>query len=210
MNCLHRVRSTFVFMAALAVATAARSQEAKEPALIPLDEKVVAQRIKDLEQACAETGKLVAYLDCGSQVKSTPTDGVVLTWIPGQTFLFPSKEEGIPATQVSVAYDTTRVVFEISGLDPQRRYEVGLTWWDYDNGARTQMVTVGSPDRRQVQMAIPAIRLPNFREAQQKPAEKHFSLPVRLASDGKMQLIVHQVTGPNVVISELWVVQKKD
>jgi hypothetical protein len=109
-----------------------------------------------------------------------------------------------------VAYDTTRVVFEISGLDPRRRYEVGLTWWDYDNGARTQMVTVGSPDRRQVQMAIPAIRLPNFREAQQKPAEKHFSLPVRLASDGKMQLIVHQVTGPNVVISELWVVQKKD
>ena len=87
----------------------------------------------------------------------------------------------IPATQASVAFDTARVVFEISGLDPQRHYEVGLTWWDYDNGARTQMVTVGSPDHRQVQMAIPAIRLPNFRDAQQKPAEKQFSLPVRLA-----------------------------
>ena len=78
MNCLHRVRSTFVFMAALAVATAAWPQDAKEPALIPVDEKVVAQRIKDLEQACAETGKLVAYLDCGSQIKSTPADGVAV------------------------------------------------------------------------------------------------------------------------------------
>ncbi|MHB8955049.1 MAG: hypothetical protein ACYC4U_18905, partial [Pirellulaceae bacterium] len=173
-------------------------------------DKVVAQRIKDLEQACADTGKLVAYLNCGSQIKSTPSDGVQLTWVPSQVYLFPSQEAGIPATQASVAYDTTRVVFEITGLDPQRHYDVGLTWWDYDNGQRTQMVTVGSPGHRQVHMAIPAIRLPNFKEAGQKPAEKRFSLPVRLARDGKMQLIVHQVTGANVVISELWIVQRKD
>jgi hypothetical protein len=134
---------------------------------------------------------------------------VKLTWIPGQAYLFPSKVEGVPITQATVAFDTARVVFDISGLDPQRHYEVGLTWWDFDNGDRTEMVTVGSPKHQQVQMAIPAIRLPNYRDAKQKPAEKQFPLPVRLARDGKMQLIVHQVTGANVVISELWIVELK-
>ena len=162
-----------------------------------------------IEQACGDKGTLAVYLDCGSQLEATGTGGVKLTWIPGQTYLFPSKVEGVPATQASVAFDTSHVVFELSGLDPQRRYEVGLTWWDYDNGDRTEMVTVGSPKHRQVQMAIPAIRLPNYKDARQQPAEKRFSLPVRLARDGKMQLIVHQVTGANVVISELWIVELK-
>jgi len=185
------------------------SQGTAKPALIPANGEEVAQRLKALEQACGDKGTLAVYLDCGSQLDATGSGGVKLTWIPGQAYLFPSQVEGVPATQASVAFDASRVVFEISGLDPQRRYEVGLTWWDYDNGDRTEMVTVGSPNHRQVQMAIPAIRLPNYKDAHQKPAEKRFSLPVRLARDGKMQLIVHQVTGANVVISELWIVELK-
>jgi hypothetical protein len=197
-------------LAIVAGVAVARPQESVKPSLIPTDEREVAQRIKTLEQACGDKGKLAAYLDCGSQLQATGSGGVKLTWIPGQTYLFPSKVEGVPSTQASVAFDAVRVVFEISGLDPQRHYEVGLTWWDYDDGDRTEMVTVGSPNHRQVQMAIPAIRLPNFKNANQKPAEKRFPLPVRLARDGKMQLIVHQVTGANVVISELWIVERQE
>ena len=59
----------------------------------------------------------------------------------------------------------------------------------------------------QHQLCIPAIRLPNFKDDGQLPAEKRFTLPVTFAREGKMQLAVHLVTGVNAVISELWIWQ---
>ena len=194
-------------LAALIFTRPALSQESKEVALIPVDSQVLVQRKKAVADAYRDKGKLVAFLDCGSQMESTEAGGVKLTWIPGSAYLFPATVEGIPATQASVAFDVSRVVVDICGLHTKQKYEIGLTWWDYDNGARTQMVTVGSVDGRNVHMAIPAIRLPNFKDDRQKPAEKRFRLPVNLARDGKMRLVVQQVTGANAVISELWVAQ---
>ncbi len=81
------------------------------------------------------------------------------------------------------------------------------SWWAYDNGSRTQSVVVGSPDGRLVRLAVSAIRLPNFKDSKQLPAERRFQLPVVFSQDGKLRLVVQRVDGGNTVISELWVGQ---
>jgi hypothetical protein len=185
------------------------TQDQSEPKLIPVEEKVIQTRVEELKKACDDTRQLVAYLDCGTQRESVPAEGVKVTLVSGKPYRFASDAVDVPETLTTVAFDETRVVFEISGLDPHKQYEAGVIWWDYDDGQRTQMVTVASPDRRQVQIAIPAARLPNFKHAKQKPEGKKIALPVQMARDGKLQLLVQPVTGPNAVVSEIWVVEKK-
>jgi hypothetical protein len=184
-------------------------QEAAEPKLIPVEPKAIETRCAELKKACGDVGQLVAYLDCGSQKESVPAEGVKVTWVSGKAFAFPSDATDVPASAATVAFDESRLVFEISGLDPRKNYEAALSWWDYDDGQRTQQVTVASSDRRQVQIAIPAARLPNYRQAKQKPDTKRVALPVQMARDGKLLLLIEPVTGPNAVVSEIWIVEKK-
>lgn len=185
------------------------AQDPAEPKLIPVEDKVIQRRVEELQKACDDTRQLVAYLDCGAQRESVPAQGVKITAVAGKPYRFASEAADVPETLSTVAFHESRIVLEISGLDPQKQYEAGVIWWDYDDGQRTQMVTVASPDRRQVQIAIPAARLPNYKSAKQKPESKTIALPIRMAREGKLQLLIQPVTGPNAVVSEIWVVEKK-
>ena len=125
----------------------------------------------------------------------------------GKPYRFAAEAEGVAPTEPTIFFHESQVVFEISGLDRSRRCMMGLTWWDYDDGSRTQSVLVASPDRRRVRLAVPAIRLPNYTTDGQPAMERRFSLPVTFARDGRMQLVVLGVTGANAVVSELWIWQ---
>lgn len=205
--------STFLLFAGIAVVgvvpVAGAAEDKPEVKLIPDDPKAVAARVKSLTESAPKGAKLVAYLNCGTQRESIAGKDVKIAWKSGEPYLFRSEAKGVPATQPTIFFDANRVTFELAGLDRSRRYMVGLTWWDYDAGGRTQMVAVGSPDGRLVRMAVAAIGLPNYTATGQLPAERRFSLPVTFARDGRMSLVVQRVTGANAVISELWVWQLK-
>jgi len=187
-----------------APSTAADSQAVK---LIPASREAIALREKSLAAKAPKGAKLVAYLDCGTQRESTAAGKVKIACVSGQPYRFPLEAPGDFPTQATIFFDAERVVFEISGLDRTRRYLAGMTWWDYDNGSRTQSVLVGSPDRRLVRLAVPAIRLPNHKVSKQPPAERRFQLPVVFAQEGKLRLVVERIDGANAVISELWIWQ---
>ena len=185
----------------------ARDASAQEPALTAVEVQVIAQRQKALADAAPEGAKLVGYLNCGSHRETTIEGGVKIVCPAGIPYRFPSEAEDVPETGPTIFYDAGMVAFELSGLDRKHRYRVGISWWDFDDNQRTQMVTAGSPDGRLVRIAVPSIRLPNYTTDKQPPAERDFFLPVTFARDGKMQLAVRGVTGANTVISEMWVWQ---
>ncbi len=191
----------------LIFATAAFAQTA--PKLIPVEPKVIADREKSLTETGPEGATLVAYLNCGCQAESTTTETVKITWVPSLIYQFPSEAEEALPTQSTVFYGGNEVVFKITGLDRKKRYMTGLTWWDYDAGARTQSVVVGSPDSRLVRLAIPGIHLPDYTVNKQLPAEKRFILPVSFSRGGEMKLSVRRVGSTNAVISELWIWEVK-
>jgi hypothetical protein len=186
---------------------AAAEEKPAEVTLLPANPEAVAERRRALSEAGPRGARLVAYLDCGSQRQSAAADPVKITWIPGQVYQFRSEAPGVGPTQSSVFFDAAQVVFDLDGLDRAKHYLAGLTWWDYDDGGRTQSVVAGSPDGRLVRLAVSAIRLPNYTSDAQPPDERRFHLPVVFARDGRMRLSVEQVTGANVVISELWIWQ---
>jgi hypothetical protein len=188
---------------------AAAAEEAPEAKLIPIDREVIAAREKALADAAPEGAKLVAYLDCGSQRESTTGDAVKIALVQGKPYQFPSEAAGVPPTQPTVFFHEEQIVFKLSGIERGKRYLLGLTWWDYDDGSRTESVLIGSPDARLVRLAITAIRLPNYTTDGQPPAEKRFPLPVTFAREGEMRLIVLGVTGANAVVSELWIWELK-
>jgi hypothetical protein len=185
----------------------AAADDPQAVALIPASREAIAAREKALSEKAPKGATLVAYLDCGAQRESTTSDKVKVVSVSGKPYQFPSEAPGVPAAQATIFHDTEEVAFEIRGLDRTRRYLAGMTWWDYDNGNRTQSVVVGSPDGRLVRLAVSAIRLPNFKDSKQLPAERRFQLPVVFSQDGKLRLVVQRVDGVNTVISELWVWQ---
>lgn len=190
---------------AISASLSVAGEDPAEPKLIPVDPKTIFAREKSLAEAAPEGAKLVAYLDCGAQRESTTTDAVKIAFVQGKPHRFQSEAEGVLPTQPVIFFHEQEVVFTLSGLDRTKRYLAGLTWWDYDDGGRTQSVVVASPDRRRVRLAVTAIRLPNYTTDEQLPAEKRFQLPVTFARDGRMQLTVLHVTGANAVVSELWI-----
>lgn len=204
-----RTLALFALMGSLLASAAGYVAGAEPPQfpLIPVDEKVLAERIKSLAEEAPEGAKLVAFLDCGSQVETTKESPVGIRKLKGDAYQFRADDVEVSATQPTIFFDSDRVLFELSGIDRTGRYVVGLTWWDFDAGGRAQTVMVASDDKRHVRIAVPTIGLPNYMKSKKGPAQKQFRLPATFAKDGKMQLAVIQAAGPNAVISELWIWQ---
>lgn len=181
--------------------------EAAEVAVLPAHAEAIAAREKALADKAPQGAKLAAYLDCGAQRESAGPGPVKLKCVSGKPYDFKSEAPEALPTQGTVFFDTEQVVFEIGGLDRSRRYLAGITWWDYDDGSRTQSVIAGSPDGRLVRLGVAAIRLPDYKQSKQLPAERRFQLPVVFAQEGKLRLVVQRVDGANAVIGELWVWQ---
>jgi hypothetical protein len=175
--------------------------------LVSENPAAIAARQQALAANAPKGATLAAYLDCGCQRESAGAGPVKIVCLSAKPYRFPVEGVDVPATQATVFFDGEQVVFEIHGLDRKKDYLAGMTWWDYDNGNRTQSVLVGSPDQRLVRLAVPAIRLPDFKDSRLLPAERRFQLPVTFSQDGKLRLVVQRVEGANAVISELWVWQ---
>jgi len=202
-----------LWLAAAAVPIFAESQvgaaaeDAQDLSVISIGREAIPVRTKALVEKAPKGARLIAYLDCGADRESSGAGPVKIVCTSGKPHHFPSEAPGVPATQATVFFDTGEVVFEIRGLESSRRYQLGLSWWDYDNSGRTQSIVVTSPDGRLVRLAVPAIRLPDYKDSRLLPAERRFQLPVTFAQDGKLRLVVQQVAGANAVISELWIYQ---
>jgi hypothetical protein len=175
--------------------------------VVPGNRQAITAREKTLAEKSPKGAKLVAYLDCGTQRESATAGPVKIVCLSAKPHQFLSEAPGVPATQPTVFFDVEQVVFEIRGLNPAQRYLAGMTWWDYDNSNRTQSVLVTSPDERLVRIAVPAIRLPDYKDSRLLPAERRFQLPVTFSQDGKLRVAVQRVDGANAVISELWIWQ---
>ena len=207
MTCNRACISFLTLLAVAAIAASVSAAETQQFPLLPANEKAIAERIKTLANDAPGGAKLVAYLDCGTQVETAKDFLVGIKKLKGNAYRFRADEVDVPATQPTIFFDSDRVVFELSNIDRTGRYVAGLTWWDFDASGRAQTVMVASADKRNVRIAVPTIGLPDFTKSKKLPAEKRFTLPATFAKDGKMQLAVIQAAGANAVISELWIWQ---
>lgn len=181
------------------------------PALQARDADAIAARIEQLNKEAPEGAKLVSYLDCGTELSSS-YGKVKISLENGTSYKFVPAEdagplpEGVSVTQQTVFYDAANIDLKVSGIDRARRYRVGLTWWDFDAGTRTQSIICKQAHGYMLSIPVAAQSLPNFKISGAGPAVKSFLLPVQFAdAEGNVELKIHKEFGPNAVISEMWI-----
>ena len=101
------------------------------------------------------------------------------------------------------------MTFEAAGLDPSRSYQLGFTWWDYDNNGRVESVIVLEEGGREHLLADRA-RLPAFAGRREPPEAALYHLPASAVRGGKIGIAFQRDAGAhNAVVSEIWLWESK-
>ncbi|MBN2216710.1 MAG: hypothetical protein JW719_05000 [Pirellulales bacterium] len=170
-----------------------------------------AQRRRDLaRQFAAAGGNLSAYLDCGPQTAAGTAPGVELRTSRGKPFDFASVFAA-PCYN-TVAFDNKQVEIEATGLDPNKSYSIGFSWWDYNNDGRIESVYLAAGDGSGKTPLLEKTLLPAYAMIrEQLPVEKTFAVPKSLHASGKMKIIFAfdeaRAQGSNAVVSEVWIAE---
>jgi hypothetical protein len=118
------------------------------------------------------------------------------------------KVPNLPPTQRALAFSDVSLKFEVKGLDPTKRYSLGLTWWDYNNAQRMQSISgKGRKEARSIKL-LDTTLLPNYTATRQLPGTVTIEIPPELSRQGELSLTIQKEGGANAVVSELWLEER--
>lgn len=147
--------------------------------------------------------KVVAYLNCGAAQGTPENSTPAISLVTGQHFTFPEVEGAVG----TVVFDAEKVVYEISGIEPESAYVLGFTWWDADDSGRTQSVAF-SKDGTTWDTVLPAVRPAAYNK--DKSTWARVLLPLAAPYDTTETLHVAFVNegGPNALVNELFLLKQ--
>jgi type 1 glutamine amidotransferase/HEAT repeat protein len=146
---------------------------------------------------------LACYLNCGPDTADGAKGGPLLRRVAGGPYFWGESIRVADPRFGAVFFDGQRVVFEASGLNPKRAYQIGFTWWDFDHDTRAQSVLMATGKGERETTALAKTRLPSGAN-KQGPEEKTLPVPRGLYADGSMRITFRNENVPNAVVSELW------
>lgn len=147
--------------------------------------------------------RLACYLDCGPDSVDGAKGGPLLRLVGASTYFWSGAEQVADVRFGSVFFDSSRVIFEASGLNPKKSYQLGFTWWDFDHATRAQSVILATGKGENEVKVIDKTKLPSG-TAKQPPEEKTVAVSPELYGDGSLRISFRNESQPNVVVSELW------
>lgn len=147
--------------------------------------------------------RLACYLDCGPDSVDGAKGGPLLRLLGASTYFWAGAEQVADVRFGSVFFDGNRVIFEATGLNPKKSYQLGFTWWDFDHETRAQSVILATGKGENEVKALEKTKLPSG-AAKQAPDEKTVMVPPELYRDGSLRISFRNESQPNVVVSELW------
>ena len=106
---------------------------------VPVGQVERAVRRHDL--AGAGHGPLLAYLN-GGGTAAVADHGVTIRAVAGTPYPCNGDVAVPQPDNLTIQADNHAVAFEIEGLDPGRRYELGWSWWDWNGGHRVSSAWV--------------------------------------------------------------------
>ncbi len=159
-----------------------------------------ARRTEELAKSAEKGWRIVAYLDCGPDQRDGAKRKPRLRITAGKPWVWAGSERHADLRAGTIAFGSVLGV-EASGLDPQKSYRVGLTWWDYDGNGRVQSVRLSG------QQVLKPTPLPSYKKGKQAPATLVLDAPGSAYKSGKMPIEIRQSGGPNAVLSEIWLLE---
>ncbi|MBC8876746.1 MAG: HEAT repeat domain-containing protein [Planctomycetes bacterium] len=147
--------------------------------------------------------RLACYLDCGPDAADGDKDEPLLRLVAGTPYIWSESLRTADARFGSIFFDGQLVIFEATGLDPKKAYQIGFTWWDYDHNTRAQSVSLATGKGERETKVLNKTRLPSGAN-KQDPDEHTLTVPPELNKDGRLRITFRNEGSPNVVVSELW------
>ncbi|MCC6352548.1 MAG: ThuA domain-containing protein [Verrucomicrobiae bacterium] len=148
--------------------------------------------------------RLVAYHDCGLDDLSGGGAGPFIRTAQGKPFKFGGRD---PVR--SALFDARQLRFDVGGLRDDGEYVLGLTWWDADGKGRKQSVHLGTGEPVAWRQALPAAMPVAFHNDRPTWARVQVPLPAGVVKGGAFRVAVNNEGGPNVVVSEMWVLERQ-
>ena len=147
--------------------------------------------------------RLACYLDCGPDAADGDKDGPLLRLVAGTPYIWGESLRAADARFGSIFFDGQLVIFEATGLNPKKSYQIGFTWWDYDHNTRAQSVLLATGKGDRETKVLAKTKLPSGAN-KQEPDEHTLAVPPELHTDGSLRISFRNEGSPNVVVSELW------
>ncbi len=172
---------------------AGRIRPKNAPKQAQLDLPKEDDRLKLAPNGCEE----VIYLNSGSFSEATKGN-VVIRRMAGESYTFGAE----PHPLASVDFGK-QVTYEITGLEAAGDYLLGLSAWDADQSKRRQSLDING-------VAILTDFHPIAWHAD-KPTYTRIHVPLSrdAIAGGKITVTMKAVSGPNAVVSEIWLLRRK-
>jgi len=177
----------------------------------PPDEAANRERMEQISKSLVANEKLLLYLDCGREWDKTAATGETFS-VDADCHRFPGAQDSWvneTPNQEHVAFGRPAVI-HIDKLNPNKKYRVYFSWWDFDAGRRVQTVSLHSKDKTRREIVVKETQLPNFARNEQPPETKSFDIASSFVKDGGCVCTIDLVQGPNAVICEIWLVEVTD
>lgn len=146
--------------------------------------------------------KLVTYLDCGIDSEDKSAGGVRMWVAHGKDYEWNGEGSEGNAAAFSVIFAGGQVVINATGLGAKKNYELGFTWWDFDDNKRDESVWVSG------KQIVEKTTLPSWKGRKQGPATLTRAIPADAIRDGKIEVAFKQEGVGNCVVSEIWLVER--
>jgi len=176
----------------------------------PVVRQELEARMRQIEREMKAGEKLLVYADCGREWDKTAFSGETIS-VAGDAYLFPGSRdvfESEPALGYVVSGNPVRI--QVASLRAEKKYQLSVSWWDYDNGGRIQSVRLASADGTRSFQVLEPTALPAYHGRQQLAATLSFAVPPELVTTGGFDCLIELLRGPNAVISEVWLVELPD
>ena len=104
----------------------------------------------------------------------------------------------------SIVFDYKQIVLEATDLDPEKSYQLGFSWWDYNKDDRVMSVLMDEgPGTKQIVLLEKQV-LPIWFEKRELAEEVLIAIPSEAYCSGRARIVFRLDSGVNAVLSEAW------
>ncbi|WP_372774711.1 hypothetical protein [Mangrovibacterium sp.] len=102
------------------------------------------------------------------------------------------------------------IEYQVFGLNKNKLYQLGLSWWDFEGKDRIQKIILTSVDGETTEEILAPTPLPDYRNKKEFPKEIVLDIPAKVLMDGSMRVRIESANNTETIIGELWINEKTD
>jgi hypothetical protein len=161
-----------------------------------------------ITESLPDTAQLRLYINCGPEWRDGGAQGPRAALAMGRAFESREARKVADPWYSTVVWHRRALEFRLTGLDPEKHYQIGFSWWDYVRNERKAACTARGNG---VEKELVAPReLPDYTESGKGPEEWRVTLPPQCYANGGMTLRFpsHNMTqNLSAFVCDLWLAE---